>query len=313
MISRIVVAPLSFRSGIHDFIGFIVAISPFHNILQDGKTLRFNDKQLFLHHLFCFPDYCYYLCTKNWQNHLNEETTIYRINTLFMKRLLTTIQICLAISLSLGGCSEFGKPKKLVYANSHNGFLNIREEPTAKSAIVGRMYNGDEGAEELGAVVGNWIRVKQRNSSGWIHSGYAQKIPSSPALLDAEKLCGVWVARTDLGSCNFATLVFFNDGTYVEGYGGGYHLGGAGRWTLQDGRLVLEQSFDMETKERSRGKKEIVVVREDSIKKLLYSEGDLLYHKESFISERAAKDDLMGRMSQSYYLRAHEEIVPHIK
>lgn len=230
--------------------------------------------------------------------------------------LMTTL-VCLCLSLSLSSCFDIAEkaakePKNLVYANSHDGFLNIRQEPTANSAIVGRIYNGDEGVEDLGSVIGNWMYVSNGNTTGWIHTGYVQRTPSSPALLDNKKLHGVWVAMTSTGNIAFATLLFFDDGTYVEG-GVGLHLGGAGRWTLQDGKLTLEQCFHMQKQEKERLEKGLVVVRENTRKMLLDGKSGLIYHKEPFISDRASRDDYMGRLSRNYYIKAHEDITPYVK
>ena len=234
-----------------------------------------------------------------------------------MKRIFTGLMIvlaCVGLSISLTSCG--GKSKKTVYANSHDGFLNIREEPSAKSAVVGRMYNGDQGAISLGIEVGNWVQVERRGSYGgdfstigWVHRNYLQEMPSSPALMNAKDLSGVWIAQTPFGNLSFTTLIIFDDGRYVEGGAGGL-LCGAGRWTLEGGKLTLKQYYNMETHKKDKDEKVITVVRENQVKKLLDCKADMVYHKEAFVSDKTAQSDanFKGRLSRNLYLKANEDV-----
>lgn len=235
-----------------------------------------------------------------------------------MKRIFKSLMIalaCVGVSLSLTNCSD---KKETVYANSHDGFLNIREEPNAKSAIVGRMYNGDHGAIDLGIEVGNWIQVERHGSYGgdfstvgWIHKNYIQNTPSSPALMKDKDVSGVWIAQTPFGTLSFTSLIFFDDGSYVEGGIGGF-LGGAGTWTLEGGEITLKQVYNMATHKKDKAEKVITVVRENTTKKLLDCKADMVYHKEIFVSDKAAQTDYKGRLSRNLYLKANEDIAPFV-
>lgn len=53
-----------------------------------------------------------------------------------------------------------------------NDMLNIRAEPNAKAAIVGKLAPGAKGIEVL-AVRDNWLRVNAGEASGWISGRFA--------------------------------------------------------------------------------------------------------------------------------------------
>lgn len=223
-----------------------------------------------------------------------------------MKRVfvnLLAVLACVSVAFSLTSCGG----SDLVYANSHDGFLNIREEPTAKSSIVGRMYNGDEGAIDLGIVAGDWMQVEQRGVVGWIHRNFVQSVPSSPVLISDEALCGTWTAHGDLGS-HLTTILFFEDGTYAEADFLG-NLTVAGRWGMLEGRIEMDQIYNMSTQKRERESKSIIVVRENTVKKLLDAQNNMIFRKDKFISDAATRWDYnIGRWSKSLYNRAHGEV-----
>lgn len=230
-----------------------------------------------------------------------------------MKRLfinLMAILACASVSFSLVGCKG---GSDLIYANSHDGFLNIRLEPSAKSSIIGRMYNGDEGAKDLGIVAGDWMQVEQRGVTGWVHLNYVQSVPSSPMLMNDKNLVGVWYAKNGMGSGSFQTLLFFDDGTYAEADMLG-DLNGAGRWTLLEGKLELKQSYDMYKREKSKALKELTIVREYTTKMLLDIENDVVYRKDRFISDAATQwDSYKGKWSKTLYDCAHGEVATFVK
>lgn len=62
--------------------------------------------------------------------------------------------------------------KVMVYSISSDGFLNIREMPSASSNILGRLLTGGKGAEYLGST-GSWHRVRYEGVEGFVHANYA--------------------------------------------------------------------------------------------------------------------------------------------
>ena len=59
-----------------------------------------------------------------------------------------------------------------VYSKASDGYLNIRQRPSAKSKVVGQLFTGSTGARLLGKE-GNWLRVVKEGKTGYVHCAYA--------------------------------------------------------------------------------------------------------------------------------------------
>ena len=62
----------------------------------------------------------------------------------------------------------------LVYAESDDGFVNIRQSPSAKANIVGQVlqfYHGLGNAVKIGQQ-GKWVKVRKGNVEGWCNGNY---------------------------------------------------------------------------------------------------------------------------------------------
>lgn len=60
---------------------------------------------------------------------------------------------------------------KKVYSDAYDGYVNIRRSASAKSAILGELQNGGEGAKYLGKH-GNWYKVSYYGTVGYVHSDH---------------------------------------------------------------------------------------------------------------------------------------------
>lgn len=69
---------------------------------------------------------------------------------------------------------EDSSDKTLVYSISKDGFLNIRESPSAESEILDCLYTGGEGAELLNEV-GQWYKVKKGSIVGYVNRAFVSK------------------------------------------------------------------------------------------------------------------------------------------
>lgn len=63
---------------------------------------------------------------------------------------------------------------QVVYAESEDGFVNIRKSPSANAAIVGKVWEPNSG---LGTAVkigeqGKWVKVSDGNVVGWCNGNY---------------------------------------------------------------------------------------------------------------------------------------------
>lgn len=59
----------------------------------------------------------------------------------------------------------------LVFADSYDGFVNIRQQPSGKSAILGTLVNGGEGAVYLGSS-GSWYKISLNGIVGYVKNDY---------------------------------------------------------------------------------------------------------------------------------------------
>lgn len=211
-----------------------------------------------------------------------------------------------------------------VFANSHDGFLNIRELPSAKSAIVGRMYNGDYGAENMHTKSGNWLQVHRYGVIGWINTKYIQYSPSMPISISKSELCGVWSAESfpeeDYYTLRNQHLLFFEDGTYAkaERKDNNAQLLDAGTWELLNGTIILHQKYNMGLNTEWCAQKKVIVVREDSTKMLLHgnSEEEAVYKKKSILpygSDDIQSNITSGLWSANAYNSVHTKVVELVK
>lgn len=64
-----------------------------------------------------------------------------------------------------------GKQPQRAYCIAADGFLNIREAPSAKSQIIGCLTTGGEGAVVLGKS-GNWLKVDYYGIVGYVNKSF---------------------------------------------------------------------------------------------------------------------------------------------
>lgn len=233
-----------------------------------------------------------------------------------MKRVTTIFTMILAgmCALMTTGCKS---SNEMIYANSHDGFLNIREEPSAKSPILGVIYNGAAGAEHLGVVDGDWIKVNKGGIEGYVHRNYVQKVPAAPVTIETEALVGVWTCSVGKGD-NTTAILFFKDGTYAEADNASL-VKTIGQWTMGEGKIQLKQTYDMVKKKRARAKTTLLVVRRDNIRHLLNEERepeDLrgeLYARPKSKANKGGEDEREYGWPQAQYDQVKAAITPYIK
>ena len=135
-----------------------------------------------------------------------------------MKKLLVALLVvfcglpCLAQTLKpvyVDGVNVYTKSK--IYANSFDGYLNMRTAPSTSAKIVGAFRNG----EMPGYVIkqeGNWVKIYYQGVIGYV---YKKNTSSSPTVavtvdVDTDWLQGVWIDE-EMG---YDVYMFFGNGTY---------------------------------------------------------------------------------------------------
>lgn len=56
-----------------------------------------------------------------------------------------------------------------------DGYLNVRESPSTKGKIIGRLYNGDEITIEETSEDGKWLKISKSDIKGYVSSNYISK------------------------------------------------------------------------------------------------------------------------------------------
>ena len=100
---------------------------------------------------------------------------------------------------------------EIVYANAYDGFVNMREIPTSKGAIIEKFKNGSKGAILLEEDE-EWAKIDYQGTIGYVYKKYLTYTPTKEVTvnIDGNWLRGVWKESNK----NYAYLIF-NNGTYA--------------------------------------------------------------------------------------------------
>lgn len=168
-----------------------------------------------------------------------------------MKRLLKAL-LLVAVTLSMASCDS-SKGKKAskseepaykayevrVYSNAYDGFVNVREAPTTKSAILGKLRNGEDYLVQV-AVEGNWIAVQWHGMIGYVNKSMVGNNPWNPVYheVSADEIAGWYYFDSD-------DVLIFNNGKFarVGGSEYGYVEYEYGTWKFEGTEIVLKTKF----------------------------------------------------------------------
>lgn len=164
--------------------------------------------------------------------------------------------LLVVVSLSMTSCDWlFGKKSNRqeqsaynpyevrVYSNAYDGYVNVREAPTTKSSILGRLRNGEDYPVQVG-VDGNWIAVKWHGMTGYVHKNMVGSNPWKPVYIEvsADEIAG-WYFLND------ESILLFNNGKYatVSGSEYGYYDLEYGTWKYEGTEIVLKTKYVTES------------------------------------------------------------------
>ena len=105
-----------------------------------------------------------------------------------------TAEVAEPAGQNVGTTVQVANPNEVrVYSNAYDGFVNVRSQPSAKSAILGRLKNGQDYLVQLG-VQGKWIIVQWHNTIGYVNSSVVGYTPWKPVYLgvDGDSLQGAY-------------------------------------------------------------------------------------------------------------------------
>ena len=129
-----------------------------------------------------------------------------------------------------------------VYSNAYDGFVNVRSQPSAKSAILGKLKNGPDYLVQLG-VQGKWIIVQWHNTIGYVNSSVVGYTPWKPVYLsvDGDSLQGAYGSEEgDYISCYYV----FSNGKFAHFECGKYEGEEYyGTWKLEGTDIIFTTKY----------------------------------------------------------------------
>ena len=165
-----------------------------------------------------------------------------------MKRIYSILLAGVAL-VAIASCGNRGKKAEVVvetvaeetsevrvYSYAYDGYTNVRQSPTSKSAVLGKLRHGNEYAVAIG-VVDNWIEVEYYDQIGYVHKDHVSDTPSKPVTVDVDAnwLTGCW---SDYG---YVYYLIYSNGKYTEEHQYGTML--HGKWHLEGNEIVLTSVY----------------------------------------------------------------------
>lgn len=164
-----------------------------------------------------------------------------------MKRLfIIALTLCVVSAGLIWAGNENGSPDPemsaqssgtRLYSNSYDGYTNIRNAPSSKGQILGRLNNGDDFVVLI-SMVDNWCKVNYNGNVGYVHRNYVSSSPSKPVTsgVDANWLNGLWC-----GDGGYSYYFIFSNGRYC--LHSQYNEVCYGRWHLEYDTIVLTRKY----------------------------------------------------------------------
>ena len=165
-----------------------------------------------------------------------------------MKRIYSILLAGVAL-VAVASCGNRGKKAEVVvetvaeetsevrvYSYAYDGYTNVRQSPTSKSAVLGKLRHGNEYAVAIG-VVDNWIEVEYYDQIGYVHKDHVSDTPSKPVTVDVDAnwLTGCW---SDYG---YVYYLIYSNGKYTEEHQYGTML--HGKWHLEGNEIVFTSVY----------------------------------------------------------------------
>ena len=161
-----------------------------------------------------------------------------------MKRICSILLAGVAL-VAVASCGNRGKKAEVVeepvveevsevriYSTAYDGYTNVRQSPTSKSKILGKLRNGNEYVVLVG-MEGNWYEVEYYDQIGYVHKDHVGDTPSKPVTVDVDAnwLSGCWSGE------GYTYTLIYSNGKYTEEHQYGTIL--HGRWHLEGFDIVF--------------------------------------------------------------------------
>lgn len=141
--------------------------------------------------------------------------------------------------------SEYVESEGDVFSNAYDGFLNIREYPSAKSYKIGELKNGPKGATLIDYGP-KWSKISHGGVEGYVKTEYLQTSPTKPVYVNPEDAIGVW-GESEGEYAHSHDILVFDNGTYAI-YNTHFCEGAftaVGKWKLEENSIILTEYYDL--------------------------------------------------------------------
>ena len=109
----------------------------------------------------------------------------------------------------MGGAMWAQSVFTVVYATSDDGFVNVRQRPTTKAPVIGKIYMFSHGLGNgvLRGKSGNWCKVSVGKVTGWAYAKYVGEMnwyegSGKPRLVAAKENTPIYAESMEDGSNN---------------------------------------------------------------------------------------------------------------
>lgn len=172
-----------------------------------------------------------------------------------MKRIYSILLAGVAL-FAVASCGNRGKKAEVVetmnedasvvkvYSDAYDGYTNVRQSPSSKSKILGKLRNGNEYVVLVG-MEGNWYEVEYYDQIGYVHKDHVGDTPSEPVTVDvdAKWLEGCWFDKDYAYQEGYVFYLIYSNGKFTKEHE--YECGTMchGRWHLEGEEIVLTSVY----------------------------------------------------------------------
>lgn len=131
-----------------------------------------------------------------------------------------------------------------IYSNAYDGYTNVRQSPSSKSKILGKLRSGNEYVVLIG-MEGNWYEVEYYDQIGYVHKDHVGDTPLKPVTVevDAKWLEGCWYDKDYVYQEGYVFYLVYSNGKFTKEHEYEYGTLCHGRWHLEGDEIVLTSAY----------------------------------------------------------------------
>ena len=131
-----------------------------------------------------------------------------------------------------------------IYSTAYDGYTNVRQSPSSKSKVLGKLRNGNEYVVLVG-MEGNWYEVEYYDQIGYVHKDHVGDTPSEPVTVDVDAnwLNGCWFDKDYAYQEGYVFYLIYSNGKFTKEHEYDYGTMCHGRWHLEGDEIVLTSVY----------------------------------------------------------------------